>query len=81
MIKFSIIIPLFNSKSTILRTLKSLKHQIFENFECVIIDDKSTDSSLGLIKSFVKSYISFNIFLIPIFLVLSFYNTKRNFIK
>lgn len=48
----SIIIPVFNSESTILRTLESVKNQSFQDFEIIIVDDGSTDKSVQKIKSF-----------------------------
>ncbi|AFI83934.1 glycosyl transferase family 2 [Methylophaga nitratireducenticrescens] len=42
-IKFSVIIPCFNSSKTISRALGSLLHQSEQNFEVVIVDDASDD--------------------------------------
>lgn len=50
---FSIIIPCFNASSTIDRSLVSLMKQSIKNFEAIIINDGSTDSSNELIKSFI----------------------------
>ncbi|HIB46738.1 MAG TPA: glycosyltransferase family 2 protein [Flavobacteriaceae bacterium] len=43
---FSIVIPLYNKQHTIGRTLQSVLQQQYENFEVLIINDGSTDSSL-----------------------------------
>ena len=51
----SIIIPVYNSERTILRTLKSVKEQIYKDYEIIIVDDGSTDNSVSLINSFVTS--------------------------
>ena len=49
---FSIIIPSFNSQATIIETLTSVAAQSYLQFECIIVDDCSTDNSFSLISSF-----------------------------
>ena len=41
----SIIIPLYNKQDCIKRTIYSVIRQDFEDFEIVVVDDGSTDSS------------------------------------
>ncbi len=48
----SIIVPVFNSASTIGRTLKSIFDQKYSDFELIIIDGGSKDGSLEIIHSF-----------------------------
>lgn len=48
--KFSIITATYNSQSTILDTLKSVATQTYANIEHIIIDGKSTDNTLSIIK-------------------------------
>ena len=48
--KVSIVTPTFNSENTIESTLKSILKQNFANYEHIIIDGKSSDSTLELIK-------------------------------
>lgn len=43
---FSVIIPLYNREKVLPRTLESLRDQVFQDFEVIIIDDASTDNSL-----------------------------------
>ena len=43
---FSIIIPCYNSASTVERTLLGLVQQTYENFEAIIVNDGSEDLSL-----------------------------------
>ena len=50
--KISIIITCFNSEVTLLETLESVIHQTYHDFEIIIVDDKSTDTSLYLITKF-----------------------------
>lgn len=51
---FSVIIPTFNSKYTILKTLKSVKKQTFKDFQIIIIDDGSKDETISLVNSFIS---------------------------
>jgi glycosyltransferase involved in cell wall biosynthesis len=41
----SVVIPLYNKAPYIARTLNSVLNQTFKDFEVIIIDDGSTDSS------------------------------------
>ena len=45
----SIIIPLFNEKTTITTPIKSILNQNYSNIEILIIDEASTDSSMKII--------------------------------
>ncbi len=51
----SIIVPNFNSQNTIKSTLKSIQNQIYKNYECIIIDDNSSDDSLKIIRKTTNS--------------------------
>ena len=46
----SVIIPNYNKSNYIIETIDSLKKQSTQNWECIIIDDKSTDQSYSIIK-------------------------------
>lgn len=48
----SVIMPCYNSANYIEETLKSVITQTYSNWECVIIDDCSTDNSVEIIQSF-----------------------------
>lgn len=52
MIKFSIILPVYNAETTISETLNSVLSQSYENFEIIIINDGSTDRSLDIISRY-----------------------------
>lgn len=41
----SVVIPIYNSASTLMRCLDSLKGQTFADFEAILVDDGSTDES------------------------------------
>ena len=48
----SVIIPLYNKEQFIKKTLISVLKQSFTNFEIIIVNDGSTDSSIDIANSF-----------------------------
>ena len=54
MIKISIIIPVYNAGKYLHDTLESVKKQTFTDWECICINDGSTDESIDMIKQFVN---------------------------
>ena len=50
----TIIIPLFNSQNVLKDTLDSVLAQTYKDWECLIIDDGSTDNSVQIAKEFQK---------------------------
>jgi len=52
----SVIMPAYNSKNYIKEAINSVLNQTFQDFELIIIDDASTDSTINIIKSFQKKY-------------------------
>lgn len=54
--KISVVIPMYNSEKTIIRTLDSIKNQTaFEQIlEVILINDGSTDNSLNLVKKYIE---------------------------
>ena len=48
----SIIIPVYNSESTLERCLNSIVRQTYNDLEVIVIDDGSKDESLKIINSF-----------------------------
>ena len=49
--KVSVIIPVHNSEKYLLECLNSVINQTYKNLEIIVIDDKSTDNSIKIIKS------------------------------
>lgn len=52
--KVSIITPCYNSEKFISETIISIQKQTFEDWELIITDDCSTDSSVEIINSFIS---------------------------
>ena len=52
--KVSIIIPVYNTRVKLHRCLDSILTQSYQNFECIIIDDGSTDDSAAIIDEYVN---------------------------
>lgn len=53
--QISVIIPVYNGEENIPVSLNSLMEQTFSNFEVVIIDDGSTDSTAKVIEKYLKN--------------------------
>lgn len=52
--KFSLIVPVYNVEDYILKCLESINEQTYKNYEVIIVDDGSKDSSSTMIKKFIK---------------------------
>ena len=48
----SVIVPSYNSTSTILRTLDSLNKQTYKNIEIIVVDRESTDETQKISRKF-----------------------------
>jgi glycosyltransferase involved in cell wall biosynthesis len=59
----TIIIATFNRESYFLETLLSIQNQTFKDWECLIIDDGSTDKTVEIITPILKSDSRFRYFL------------------
>jgi len=57
-----IVIPCFNGEDYLEETLLRVKNQINQNFDCLIIDDASTDNSFEIANQFVTQDRRFRIF-------------------
>jgi glycosyltransferase involved in cell wall biosynthesis len=53
-LKVSIIIPSFNRAAIIEETLQSVQSQSYQNWECIVVDDGSTDDSIKVVESFCR---------------------------
>lgn len=50
----SIIVPLYNKETTILSALLSIQNQTFKAWECLIVDDGSTDKGAKVVQDFIR---------------------------
>lgn len=59
--KLSIIIPVYNDEASIEQTLDSVVSQKYDHWECIIIDDCSTDNSARIVQDYIleSEYSSF----------------------
>ncbi len=48
----SVIIPIYNRPAQILRSVNSVLDQKYDNFECIVVDDGSTDETPSVLRSF-----------------------------
>jgi len=55
--KLSVCIPVYNGERTIAQTIKSVLSQSFGEFELLIVDNASTDSTVSIVKGFNDSRI------------------------
>jgi len=51
----SIIVPCYNSAPYIVETLNSVKHQTYLNWECIIINNNSTDSTVDVVTQYINN--------------------------
>lgn len=63
--KVSIIIPNYNRASLIGETIKSIKNQDYKDWECIIVDDHSTDNSIEIIEKYIFNDPRFRIYKRP----------------
>jgi glycosyltransferase involved in cell wall biosynthesis len=62
----SIIIPVFNREQLIGDTLLSILNQTYIHWECILVDDGSTDKTVEVITEFSKNDSRFKVFLRPV---------------
>ena len=53
-IKVSIIIPVYNVEQYLRQCLESIIQQTFRDFECICINDCSTDNSRSILEEYAK---------------------------
>lgn len=54
--KYSIIVPAYNTEKYIDKCLKSIFSNTYKNFEVIIVNDGSTDNTEDIIKKYIKKY-------------------------
>lgn len=63
--KFSIIVPVYNAEKCVRRCLDSVRAQTEDDFECLIVDDGSTDSSGKICDDVCAADERFRVFHVP----------------
>lgn len=53
-IKISIIVPCYNNEKWVGETIESIKNQTYDSWECIIVNDGSTDNSQAVIEENIK---------------------------
>jgi glycosyltransferase involved in cell wall biosynthesis len=51
----SVIVPAYNSESTIIETLESIANQTYKNIELIVCSDKSTDKTDEIVQNWINS--------------------------
>lgn len=54
-LNISVVIPLYNKENAIVNTLNTVLAQTYSNFECVIVNDGSTDHSREVVESWISA--------------------------
>lgn len=57
----TVVVPVYNKQNTLTRTLGSVRKQTISNFECIIVDDGSTDRSVDVARGFCDTDIRFRV--------------------
>ena len=54
MMKYSVIVPVYNAEKTLDRCLNSIRQQTYTNWELLLIDDGSDDNSFSICSDYSK---------------------------
>lgn len=57
----SIIIPVYNREVIVIETLVSIQNQTYHNWECIIVDDGSSDNTFSTVTQFIQEDARFQI--------------------
>ncbi len=60
--RISVIVPVYNAEKTLQRCLESIAAQTYQDFEVLIVDDGSCDSSLSICQAFSNKDSRFKVF-------------------
>lgn len=56
MMRFSIVIPVWNNEEWLSKCFDSILNQTYTNYEVIIVDDMSTDNGMKIIKEYQKKF-------------------------
>lgn len=57
---FSVVIPAYNASKFLEKALDSVRTQTFDNYEIIVVNDGSTDNTLGILKAYFDRYPELN---------------------
>lgn len=60
--KLSVILPYFNAERTIARAINSIINQSFSDYECLLIDNNSTDKGTEIVENITKGDLRFKLY-------------------
>ena len=63
--EITVVMPAFNSRSAIERSLQSVASQSFANWELIVVDDNSSDQTSDLIQKYAESDSRINVYSLP----------------
>ena len=49
---YSVIIPVFNRQESVKNAIKSVINQDYDDWECIVVDDASTDNTFSICQEF-----------------------------
>src|SRR5437899_2196138 len=52
--KVSVVVPCYNAQQYLARTLESVRSQTLHDWECIVVDDGSTDRSAAVVDAYVE---------------------------
>lgn len=56
MVKYSFVVPVYNTEKYLKKCLDSLEKQTFKDFEIIVVNDGSTDNSMEILSKYEKKY-------------------------
>ena len=62
MVKVSVVIPIYNAEKTLAKCIGSVLTQDYDNYELLLIDDGSKDSSLSICHDYARRYHNIRVF-------------------
>ena len=52
--KVTVVLPFYNAEETLNRAIESISEQDFRNFECILVNNNSTDKSTGIANTWTR---------------------------
>jgi GT2 family glycosyltransferase len=59
--RFSVVVPAYNAAATLAETLNALSAQVFADWECVVVDDGSTDETASIVQAYAERDLRFRL--------------------